>query len=220
MRRKGFTLIELLVVIAIIAILAAILYPVFARAREKAYQATCQSHLKQYAMAIIMYCGDYDDFGPYQACGWSVPKRLEFTNYGPRDTSPVYTCKKCAYTLSYWRGGNCKAGPAAYTEPWTLGGHPSGNMVKHPEDVILVADARSGHDWIRDPPGLFFYDIDGRMTPAHGAINNAAYCDGHVKGRTPQWLKEDIAAGDVDANGNGIGDGEEFGYGAWWWWWR
>ena len=58
--RRGFTLIELLVVIAIIAILAAILFPVFARAREKARQASCQSNLKQIALAHLMYAADYD----------------------------------------------------------------------------------------------------------------------------------------------------------------
>ncbi len=57
---RGFTLIELLVVIAIIAILAAILFPVFARAREKARQASCQSNLKQIALASKMYSSDYD----------------------------------------------------------------------------------------------------------------------------------------------------------------
>ena len=59
--RKGFTLIELLVVIAIIAILAAILFPVFARAREKARQASCSSNLKQIALASKMYGSDYDE---------------------------------------------------------------------------------------------------------------------------------------------------------------
>jgi prepilin-type N-terminal cleavage/methylation domain-containing protein/prepilin-type processing-associated H-X9-DG protein len=60
-RETGFTLIELLVVIAIIAILAAILFPVFAQAREKARQATCQSNLKQIGIAIMMYEQDYDE---------------------------------------------------------------------------------------------------------------------------------------------------------------
>jgi len=61
MKRTGFTLIELLVVIAIIAILAAILFPVFARAREKARQTSCTSNLKQIGTAMLMYVQDYDE---------------------------------------------------------------------------------------------------------------------------------------------------------------
>jgi prepilin-type N-terminal cleavage/methylation domain-containing protein/prepilin-type processing-associated H-X9-DG protein len=63
-RRSGFTLIELLVVIAIIAILAAILFPVFAQAREKARQASCLSNLKQLGLAAFMYAQDYDETYP------------------------------------------------------------------------------------------------------------------------------------------------------------
>src|SRR6266498_1636350 len=62
--RKAFTLIELLVVIAIIAILAAILFPVFAQAREKARQASCLSNLKQVGNALMMYQQDYDEVWP------------------------------------------------------------------------------------------------------------------------------------------------------------
>src|ERR1700744_4715956 len=64
--RKGFTLIELLVVIAIIAILAAILFPVFARARENARRSSCQSNLKQIGLGFMQYTQDYDERMPSQ----------------------------------------------------------------------------------------------------------------------------------------------------------
>jgi prepilin-type N-terminal cleavage/methylation domain-containing protein/prepilin-type processing-associated H-X9-DG protein len=62
---RAFTLIELLVVITIIALLAAILFPVFAQAREKARQTTCLSNMKQVGMSILMYADDYDDLFPF-----------------------------------------------------------------------------------------------------------------------------------------------------------
>jgi prepilin-type N-terminal cleavage/methylation domain-containing protein/prepilin-type processing-associated H-X9-DG protein len=69
--QAGFTLIELLVVVAIIAILAAILFPVFARAQEKAAAASCMSNLKQLGLAFLMYAGDYDEQLPF--CRINLP---------------------------------------------------------------------------------------------------------------------------------------------------
>lgn len=80
--RSGFTLIELLVVIAIIAILAAILFPVFAQAREKARQAACSSNLKQIGMAFAMYVQDYDE---------RLPDRRDLKNTLPGGFKPWTT---------------------------------------------------------------------------------------------------------------------------------
>ena len=74
-RRTGFTLIELLVVIAIIAVLAAVLFPVFASAREKARQTTCASNMRQMGMGVLQYTQDYDEIGPasmYWAPSWQT----------------------------------------------------------------------------------------------------------------------------------------------------
>jgi prepilin-type N-terminal cleavage/methylation domain-containing protein/prepilin-type processing-associated H-X9-DG protein len=78
-RRAGFTLIELLVVIAIIAILAAILFPVFAKAREKARQASCQSNMKQLGIAVMQYVQDFDESYP--------PRYMDYCNDLPACTS-------------------------------------------------------------------------------------------------------------------------------------
>ena len=76
--RSGFTLIELLVVIAIIAILAAILFPVFAQAREKARQASCLSNMKQMGLAVMQYVQDYDETFPMVTNGGGRPSFAEY----------------------------------------------------------------------------------------------------------------------------------------------
>jgi len=76
MKRSGFTLIELLVVIAIIAILAAILFPVFAKAREKARGITCLNNLKSIGLAAMMYSQDYDELTPPLRVCTAPPQRI------------------------------------------------------------------------------------------------------------------------------------------------
>jgi prepilin-type N-terminal cleavage/methylation domain-containing protein/prepilin-type processing-associated H-X9-DG protein len=79
--RRGFTLIELLVVIAIIAILASILFPVFARAREKARQTSCLAHAKQLATAVLAYAQDYDEMLPICRQQWAYGPEFPVQGY-------------------------------------------------------------------------------------------------------------------------------------------
>jgi prepilin-type N-terminal cleavage/methylation domain-containing protein/prepilin-type processing-associated H-X9-DG protein len=100
-RKSGFTLIELLVVIAIIAILAAILFPVFARAREKARQTSCLSNVKQIGLGLMMYVQDYDE---------RYPTLYYYTNSTPSRIDYVQVLHPYINNMQVW---NC---PSAETE--------------------------------------------------------------------------------------------------------
>ncbi|HEY3332750.1 MAG TPA: DUF1559 domain-containing protein [Capsulimonadaceae bacterium] len=124
MKRNGFTLIELLVVIAIIAILAAILFPVFATAREKARQTSCASNEKQITLAMIQYSNDYDEVYPaivhntfvggswVQTNGWAYQIYPYVKSYGSL-YCPDDTIK---------RNTNVTNIPVSYTMPDNLNG--------------------------------------------------------------------------------------------------
>jgi len=107
--RKGFTLIELLVVIAIIAILAAILFPVFAKAREKARPISCASNEKQLGLAFVQYVQDYDEMFP---CGSLSTVRNTVGNgwatqiYTYVKSTGLYKCPDDSFSASGTWGGN------------------------------------------------------------------------------------------------------------------
>jgi len=187
MRRKGFTLIELLVVIAIIAILAAILFPVFARAREKARQSSCRSNLKQIALAHLMYVQDYDEKFLY---GWHI-----------------YSCSGSwpGFLIPYIK--NHQVFDCPTSDPWDTDGNYSGSYnygwvydnlrgAKLAEvtrrgsssEWFLAFDAYTSYvvydtatlDHLMGDLGFNQTNVS-RMATRHNGMANVAFVDGHVK---------------------------------------
>jgi prepilin-type N-terminal cleavage/methylation domain-containing protein/prepilin-type processing-associated H-X9-DG protein len=118
MKRKAFTLIELLVVIAIISILAAILFPVFARARENARKASCMSNLKQIGLAVAMYVQDYDETYPI-ANMYTSPQATDWYNV----LDPYAKSKQVFICPDVGRAGlNGITGAATNTYGWNMCG--------------------------------------------------------------------------------------------------
>ena len=197
--RRGFTLIELLVVIAIIAILAAILFPVFARARENARKSTCQSNLKQLSTGILMYTQDYDEmFGNLGYCNqpggalfWHDIISPYLKNTGvfrcpsatPGDRAGQFSPGGCNYGFNIW----------AYRKY----GWYSTVTIKQPASTIAIADRANGCVRILAPncviPGCTCYggqtpvQSNHYLTDRHMDGANFAFWDGHVK-----WYKVEL----------------------------
>ena len=172
-RIKGFTLIELLVVIAIIAILAAILFPVFAKAREKARQISCASNMKQLSLAFLQYTQDYDEalpksgqHGTTAACAgvpdasWVLPEAIDTTvaNVCTATQKPVPNGALYSYVKSE---GVYKCPSDSQANSKTLSYSMNSNLsalgiaaINSPANCVILVDESNDNEWGSTIAGL------------------------------------------------------------------
>jgi len=197
--KRGFTLIELLVVIAIIAILAAILFPVFARAREKARQSSCQSNMKQIGLALQMYAQDFDEILPrlytvtpgVSGGYFHVPELLHpYIN-----NAQIWTCpSERIEGQNFDYGIKCTYGynQSRFVDRYDFdGGLPLAEItdvagtIAFIDDTNLYAGPYSpevpvGYDPNASVANTMNYD-GTRAEPRHNEMYNITFVDGHVK---------------------------------------
>ncbi len=182
--RRGFTLIELLVVIAIIAILAAILFPVFGRARESARRSACQSNMKQIAIAQMQYAQDHDGTllpQQYTDYFWTGMKSKE-QRWTGWEKSPMYAYLKTKQI------GPCPSEPQQdwptnYAWSWKVGGWAE-DEVKYPAQVVGFNEIWAYHmnKYGYCDETKYGWDKAGPCgTWNKGNWGNLAFLDGHVK---------------------------------------
>jgi len=203
-RPRAFTLIELLVVIAIISILAAILFPVFARARENARRASCMSNMKQLGLGMLMYAQDYDEKLPFLGASSShqpdpiVPGDTKFNYNSTSDfyytgwvaeiypyvkSTQVYLCPsnpKNMYGVSYGLPKDAATTAGSKVDYFGTTKGPTLASFNQPAKSLLIGEKQGnggGNQYV-------LYNGYYEFAMSHFDGGNIAFADGHAK-----WLK-------------------------------
>jgi prepilin-type N-terminal cleavage/methylation domain-containing protein/prepilin-type processing-associated H-X9-DG protein len=197
-RGKGFTLIELLVVIAIIAILAAILFPVFARARENARRASCQSNQKQIGLAFLQYTQDYDERYP-GALMWNNTTATESRGWMSTlqpylKSEQIMRCPSDPHATVFRPQGNGASGFQAGgwwggINPFPLSYGFNDNLsqvnqaaITSVATTVMLTDvgglpdpSKPSHEWTPEPVGFIIDDTTRAEVSAPGGGNDGHY---------------------------------------------
>jgi len=196
--RRGFTLIELLVVIAIIAILAAILFPVFARAREKARQSACSSNVKQLLLSIHMYAQDYDGrMLPFCTTGWTGSGKMLWVRILQPyiNNNDICWCpsQNIIPTNTPWDANNSPGYGMSYTWTFPYGDERGPYKIDAPEDpssLIYIIDADNMTcGGVHPNPSRGNNAYFNYIAMRHNGGANAGWVDGHVKWESESALR-------------------------------
>ncbi len=192
---RGFTLIELLVVIAIIAILAAILFPVFAKAREKARQSSCSSNVKQISLGALQYASDYDQRYPPNYWDGNAPESTTFAPIHQRTyghmiypytkNAQIYVCPSSSSTSKdppTAGAGYIQVGQGHYGYSSWMNNRAEADVTT-PASLFMVMDAQNV--WNDDCQNAI------RLSHRHNEGANFGFADGHAKWRRSRTEKPD-----------------------------
>ena len=209
--RAAFTLVELLVVIAIIAILAAMLFPAFARARENARRASCQSNLKQIGLGFMQYTQDYDERLPGAVAGAAGSNAeggwIYYTSFG--ETGNTYVATKGS-VYPYIKSAQIFVCPSdsigqttgdsyAVNSCTLVGAGPGGNgksLAAFDETSKWMLMGEEGTNGIDESlgtgstnDGYFFAQQQDNLSKRHLEGSNMLFMDGHVKFYRPEAVR-------------------------------